>query len=145
MVVEDDRATARWRRSSDKGPAGRARLSAFVWGAPDAARTIDSRSTHPTRAKHGGARGRRAAVTIGKVLERYRARTARMSRAARLPAGDRPTHQIRVHLASIGHRCWATASTRRLQTKAACCRTGAGGAGSPDGRPCMLSTGVNIP
>jgi 23S rRNA pseudouridine1911/1915/1917 synthase len=88
------------------GPLARQYL-AFVWGVPDRPRgTIDAPlDRHPhARDKMAVRPGGRAAVTHWQVLERYAGQDRRP--VASLLACDLETgrtHQIRVHLAHIGH------------------------------------------
>jgi 23S rRNA pseudouridine1911/1915/1917 synthase len=99
----------------DGGPFERGYL-AFAWGAPDRPRgTVDRPiGRHKTvRSRMAIQQGGREAVTHWQVLERYGGRkspAAKMGKPAewvasllecRLETGR--THQIRVHLASIGH------------------------------------------
>jgi 23S rRNA pseudouridine1911/1915/1917 synthase len=85
---------------------------AFVWGAPDRPRgTVDRPiDRHPvSRDRMAVREGGREAVTHWQVLERYGSKADRNGNAAplasfiacRLETGR--THQIRVHLAAIGH------------------------------------------
>ncbi len=98
------------------GPFERGYL-AFVWGAPDRPRgTIDRPiGRHPQARNRMAIReGGREAITHWQVLERYggtKGSRRGMSERAREPAASLlacrletgRTHQIRVHLASIGH------------------------------------------
>ena len=108
---------------ADHGKSGEAferGYLAFVWGAPErAAGTIDRPIDRDVKARDRMAvrqegKGGRAAVTHWQVLERYRGPPAKKPGkagkpespvasllACRLETGR--THQIRVHLAAIGH------------------------------------------
>ena len=128
VVAKNDRAHAALAAQfADHGRSGapfeRGYL-AFVWGAPDRPHgRIDRPIDRDPRARDRMAvrEGGRAAVTHWQVLERYGGAGPKRLRAklgAKSKAADRPsaiasflacrletgrTHQIRVHLASIGH------------------------------------------
>jgi 23S rRNA pseudouridine1911/1915/1917 synthase len=100
------RALSRQFANKGEGPIERSYL-AFVWGAPDRPKgTIDApldRSPH-NREKRAVREGGRAAVTHWQVLERYPGSDGKPVAsllACTLETGR--THQIRVHLAYIGH------------------------------------------
>jgi 23S rRNA pseudouridine1911/1915/1917 synthase len=110
VVAKTDRAhRALSRQFADHGRTGplRREYLAFVWGAPERPRgTIDKPiGRHPHARERMAVRADgREAITHWDVLERYRgsAREPVASLlACRLETGR--THQIRVHLASIGH------------------------------------------
>ena len=103
VVAKTDRAhRALSRQFADHGRTGPLRRGylAFVWGVPD--KPIDR---HPrARDKMAVRAGGREAVTHWEVLERYAGpdgTPVASLLACRLETGR--THQIRVHLASIGH------------------------------------------
>ena len=110
VVAKTDRAhRALSRQFADHGRTGPLRRGylAFVWGAPDRPRgTIDKPiDRHPrARDKMAVRAGGREAVTHWEVLERYPGldgTPVASLLACRLETGR--THQIRVHLAAIGH------------------------------------------
>ena len=119
VVAKNDRAhkalAAQFASHGRDGGAFERSYLAFVWGAPDRPRGVIDKpiDRHQTARDRMAIReGGREAVTHWQVLERYEGETAarhtRKSRefvaswlACRLETGR--THQIRVHLASIGH------------------------------------------
>jgi 23S rRNA pseudouridine1911/1915/1917 synthase len=109
---------------ANKGESGIERgYLALVWGAPDRAKgTIDAPlNRHPhARDKRAVREGGRQAVTHWQVLERFAGSDGKPVAsllACTLETGR--THQIRVHLAHIGHPILADASYGTgLKTKA---------------------------
>src|SRR5262245_52721089 len=110
VVAKTDRAhQALAAQFADHGRTGRLRRGylAFVWGAPDRPKgTIDRPiDRHPrARDKMAVREGGREAITHWQVLERYPGpdgKPVASLLACQLETGR--THQIRVHLAHIGH------------------------------------------
>jgi 23S rRNA pseudouridine1911/1915/1917 synthase len=110
VAAKTDRAhRALAKQFADHGRSGALQRGyyAFVWGAPELPRgTIDRPiGRHPhARDKMAVRPDGRPAVTLWEVLERYPGidgKSAASLLACRLMTGR--THQIRVHLASIGH------------------------------------------
>jgi len=110
VVAKNDRAhralAAQFADHGRTGPLERGYL-AIVWGAPDRPKgTIDAPlDRHPqSRDKRAVRESGREAVTHWQVLERYSAGDGRSAASlieCRLETGR--THQIRVHMAHIGH------------------------------------------
>jgi 23S rRNA pseudouridine1911/1915/1917 synthase len=110
VVAKTDRAhRALSRQFADHGRSGPLRRGylAFVWGAPERPKGVIDKpiGRHPrARDKMAVRAGGREAITHWEVLERYPGRDgapAASLLACRLETGR--THQIRVHLAAIGH------------------------------------------
>src|SRR5215472_10461033 len=123
VVAKNDRAHAALAAQfGDHGRSGGAferGYLAFAWGAPDRPHgRIDRPIDRDPRARDRMAvrEGGREAVTLWQVLERYRAAKPGRAAGKHRTSGSEPaaslfacrletgrTHQIRVHLASIGH------------------------------------------
>jgi 23S rRNA pseudouridine1911/1915/1917 synthase len=120
VVAKNDHAhqslAAQFADHGRTGPLQRGYM-AFAWGAPDRPKGVIDKpiDRHPTVRERMAIRpGGREAITIWEVVERYPAAAAAPSergRDARTPVASLldchlmtgRTHQIRVHLASIGH------------------------------------------
>jgi 23S rRNA pseudouridine1911/1915/1917 synthase len=109
VVAKNDRAhrslAAQFADHGRTGPLERGYL-AFVWGAPDRPKGVIDKpiDRHPQARERMAVRAQgRPAVTHWQVLERYPPGGAAVASllACRLETGR--THQIRVHLAAIGH------------------------------------------
>jgi 23S rRNA pseudouridine1911/1915/1917 synthase len=109
VVAKNDRAhrslAAQFADHGRTGPLERGYL-AFVWGAPDRPKGVIDKpiDRHPQARERMAVRAEgRPAVTHWQVLERYPPAGAAVASllACRLETGR--THQIRVHLAAIGH------------------------------------------
>jgi 23S rRNA pseudouridine1911/1915/1917 synthase len=109
VIAKNDRAhrslAAQFADHGRTGPLARGYL-AFAWSAPDRPKGVIDKpiDRHPLARERMAVRPLgRPAVTHWQVLERYPPTGAPAASliACRLETG--PTHQIRVHLASIGH------------------------------------------
>ena len=128
VVAKNDRAhhalSKQFADHGREGPLKRGYL-AFVWGAPDRPKgTIDApldRNPH-SRDKRAVREGGREAITHWQVLENFTGRDGKPVAsllACTLETGR--THQIRVHLAHIGHPILGDATYGTgFKTKAAC-------------------------
>ena len=154
VVAKNDRAhrslAAQFADHGRTGPLERGYL-AFAWSAPDRPKGVIDKpiDRHPSARERMAVRPEgRPAVTHWQVLERYPpAGTAVASLiACRLETGR--THQIRVHLASIGHPLLGDdVYGPGFKTKAVLLPPGGpGGAGGPfkTGAPCLYA-GLRTP
>jgi 23S rRNA pseudouridine1911/1915/1917 synthase len=123
VVAKNDRAhralAAQFADHGRTGPLQRGYM-AFVWGAPDRPKGVIDKpiDRHPQARDRMAVRpGGRDAITLWEVLEHYHAAAVRHDSTGARQGGSNPavaslldcrlktgrTHQIRVHLAAIGH------------------------------------------
>ena len=154
VVAKNDRAhrslAAQFADHGRTGPLERGYL-AFVWSAPDRPKGVIDKpiDRHPQARERMAVRAEgRPAVTHWQVLERYPPAGAPVASllACRLETGR--THQIRVHLAAIGHPLLGDdVYGPGFKTKAVLLpQAGPGGAGGPfkTGPPCLYA-GLRTP